>query len=50
MTNRAKGEKYRPIVTVAKERKGLPTKVIISGHEYALIHNDSINGKKGQKR
>jgi hypothetical protein len=50
VTNRSKGDRYRPIVTVTKERNGTPTKVIISGQEYALIHKDYINGRKGQKK
>ena len=47
-TKRTKGERYRPVVTVAKEKNGVPTKVIISGQEYALIHKDHINGRKSR--
>ncbi|MEW5567355.1 hypothetical protein [Rossellomorea marisflavi] len=43
---RAKGEKYRPIVTVAKERHGLPTKVVIGGREYALLPEKAPEGTK----
>lgn len=43
---RAKGEKYRPIVTVAKERQGLPTKVVIGGREYALLPEKTPEGTK----
>lgn len=46
---RVKGETYRPVVTVLKVKRGLPTKVKISGFEYALIHPNHINGRTGKQ-
>lgn len=40
MKQRKKGDKYRPVVTVLKVKRGLPTKIMVSGHQYALIHKD----------
>lgn len=34
---RVKGETYRPIVTVEREKDGLPTRVHINGQEYHAI-------------
>ncbi|AJH77543.1 hypothetical protein [Heyndrickxia coagulans] len=41
---RKKGEKFRPIVTVLKVKRGLPTKIMVSGQEYALIHKNQYKG------
>ena len=41
---RQKGEKFRPIVTVLKVKRGLPTKVSFNNQEYALIHKDCYKG------
>lgn len=46
---RSKGEQYRPTVTVQKVKQGIPTKISFNGHEYALIHSDYVNGRKGKK-
>ena len=35
-----KGEKYRPIVRVAKVKKDVPTVIEMSGREYILRHKD----------
>lgn len=45
---RQKGDKYRPVATVLKEKKGVPTKLHISGKVYALVPDDYINGRKNQ--
>jgi hypothetical protein len=45
---REKGDRYRPIVTILKQKNGTPTKVLISGEEYALVPKDYINGYKSQ--
>lgn len=45
---RTKGERYRPVVTILKTKKGIPTKIHVSGQEYALIHKDYINGNKNK--
>jgi delta-aminolevulinic acid dehydratase/porphobilinogen synthase len=37
---------YRPIVKVLKEKKGIPTKIYVSGQEYALVHKDTWKEKK----
>ncbi|WP_261796014.1 hypothetical protein [Numidum massiliense] len=38
MKQRQKGERYRPIVTVAKTKKGVPTVIEVSGRRYQLQH------------
>ena len=42
-----KGERYRPIVTVEKARKGKPTVINVSGFRYILDHKYAFrrNGK-----
>lgn len=35
-----KGQKYRPIVTVLKQKKGVPTVLLVSGRRYQLQHPD----------
>lgn len=44
MKQRKKGDKYRPVVTVLKVKRGLPTKIMVSGQEYALIHKNQYRG------
>ena len=39
-----KDEKYRPIVTVAKVKKDVPTVVEMSGRRYVLEHKDNFRG------
>jgi len=41
-----KGEQYRPIVTVDKVRKGIPTVLIISGRRYIYDPGTVNRGKK----
>ncbi|APB37963.1 hypothetical protein BIZ35_15165 [Heyndrickxia coagulans] len=41
---RQKGDKYRPVVMILKTKRGLPTKIMVSGQEYALIHKDHYKG------
>lgn len=41
-------KRYRPIVTILKERKGVPTVIHVSGKRYVLQHEDSARG--GVKR
>jgi TolA-binding protein len=49
---RQEGDKYRPVVTVLKAKKGKPTKVLMSGMEYELLpehekmKRDYINASK----
>jgi len=45
---RHKGDAYSPIVKVLKDKKGIPTKIHASGREYALIHNDYVDGNKNK--
>lgn len=40
MKERQAGEKYRPVVEILKMKKGLPTKIRVSGQEYSLLHAD----------
>ncbi|GIN71157.1 hypothetical protein J14TS2_16320 [Bacillus sp. J14TS2] len=35
---RQKGDKYRPIVTIDKVKKGIPTVIHVSGQKYVLQH------------
>jgi hypothetical protein len=37
------GHKYRPIVTVLKVKKGVPTVIRVSGREYILRTPDQFN-------
>lgn len=37
---RQKGEKYRPVVTILKTKKGVPTVILVSGRQYTLRHPD----------
>ena len=39
-----KGEKYRPIVRVAKVKKDIPTVIMVSGRRYVLEHKDQFRG------
>lgn len=41
-----KGEKYRPVVTVKKVKKGAPTVVEMSGRRYIFVHPDQYRGNK----
>lgn len=43
---RAKGERYRPIVQILKMKKGIPTVIRVSGHEYALRPENQYSGGK----
>jgi LEA14-like dessication related protein len=43
---RAKGDKYRPIVTINKLKNGTPTVITVSGHQYTLQHPDQYRRAK----
>lgn len=45
---RGKGDTYRPVITVLKSKNGTPTKVAFNGQEYALVHDDYLNGNKNK--
>lgn len=45
---RDRGEVYRPIVKVLKQKNGVPTSVMFNGHTYALVHPNYINGGKSK--
>lgn len=47
---RAKSERYRPIVTVMKAKKGVPTVIHISGRRYTLTHDSHIRGHQEMQR
>lgn len=47
---RVKSERYRPVVTVMKAKKGVPTVIQISGHRYTLTHDSHIRGHQEIKR
>ncbi|MDQ0299667.1 hypothetical protein J2S78_002087 [Salibacterium salarium] len=50
MRERVKNEHYRPIVTVDKAKKGVPTVVEISGKRYTLSHPDHKRGNQEIRR
>jgi hypothetical protein len=43
------GHKYRPVVTVLKVKKGVPTVIRVSGREYILRTPDQFN-MQGRRR
>lgn len=43
-----KGEKYRPIVTVKKVKKDVPTVLKVRGRDYVLRHRDQYAGGKNK--
>lgn len=45
---RAKGDVFRPTVAVMKEKHGTPTKLLMNGQVYALVHHEYINGNKNK--
>lgn len=47
---RVKSERYRPIVTVIKAKKGVPTVIYISGRRYTLTHDSHIRGHQEMQR
>lgn len=38
------GDRYRPIVTIEKVRKKVPTVIKVSGRTYILRHDDQYRG------
>ena len=46
---RQKGDKYRPVVTILKVKKGLPTVIKVSGQIYVLRHEDQFGGGKNAR-
>jgi hypothetical protein len=45
------GDKYRPVVTVLKLKRGIPTVIRVSGREYILRSPDQFNMQpKPQKK
>ncbi len=40
-TKRVKGDRYRPVVTILKTKKGVPTVIQVSGQTYVLRHVDT---------
>lgn len=42
--NRQKGDRYRPIVTILKVKKDVPTVIMVSGERYVLEHNQQFKG------
>jgi hypothetical protein len=44
------GHKYRPVVTVLKVKKGIPTVIRVSGREYVFRPKDQYGNRKKGKR
>ena len=44
------GHKYRPVVTVVKVKKGVPTVIRVSGREYILRTPDQFNMQPKPKK
>ncbi|MGM7719424.1 hypothetical protein [Metabacillus sp. Hm71] len=48
MIERKAGETMTKVIKILKARNGLPTKILVEGEEYALVHKNYINGNKGK--
>jgi len=44
--DRTKGHRYRPVVTILKTKKEVPTIIRVSGREYVLRMPDQFNQRK----
>jgi len=44
-----RGDKYRPVVTVLKVKKGVPTVIRVAGREYVLRAEGQFN-QQGRRR
>jgi len=44
--DRPKGHRYRPVVTILKTKKEVPTVIRVSGHEYVLRTPDQFNQRR----
>jgi hypothetical protein len=45
---RQKGDCFRPVVHVIKAKNGVPTRIEFNGQNYALVHDNHINGHKNK--
>ena len=45
-----RGDKYRPVVTVLKVKRGVPTVIRVSGREYVLRSPDQFNMQPKPRR
>lgn len=45
-----RGDKYRPVVTVLKVKKGVPTVIRVSGREYILRAEGQFNQTGGEAK
>ena len=45
-----KDERYRPIVTVVKVKKDVPTVLKVSGRDYVLRHKDQFKGARKNEK
>ena len=43
---RAKGDKFRPQITVLKSKMGIPTVIEVAGHRYILRNQEPKSGGK----
>ncbi|WP_373757837.1 hypothetical protein [Jeotgalibaca porci] len=43
-----KGDKYRPVVTITKVKKDVPTVIEMSGRRYTLVHEDQYKRTGGK--
>lgn len=50
MIQRVKGERYRPVVTVLKQKKGIPTAIKLSGYRYTLTNETHMRGSQEIRR
>jgi hypothetical protein len=46
---RVKGDRYRPIVTVLKVKKDVPSVIQVSGRTYILQHEDQYKGGQHER-
>lgn len=47
---REAGQTMTKVIKILKAKNGTPTKIMVEGEEYALLHKDYINGHKGKKK
>ncbi|MGJ9381787.1 hypothetical protein [Salipaludibacillus sp. CF4.18] len=50
MIKREKGDQYRPLVRVMKQKKGVPTVIELSGRRYTMTNESHIRGNREYNR
>jgi hypothetical protein len=47
--NRKVGDRFRPVVTVLKMRKGVPSVIEVSGNRYILSNNNNEKENRNER-